>query len=157
MLGTQEKPRSRRGQVWEETSKQDEQFMFRTPWWPNSDRRAVSGLLSNLSPDRAFCLAYKRGGEVWGRPVSVSLHVRFRPTHPPAPVARIPVRPGPPIHATAKPAGVQRCAAWPHCPPPSEPYSKPLNDWGHECQGAISIQSTSMLAAACECGVLCSV
>jgi hypothetical protein len=60
--------------------------------------------LSNLSPDRAFCLAYKRGGEVWGRPVSVSLHVRLRPTHLRPRSHAIPVWPGPPLHATAKPS-----------------------------------------------------
>jgi hypothetical protein len=41
--------------------------MFCTPWWPNSGRRAPSAPLSKMSPDRGFCLAYKRGGEVWRR------------------------------------------------------------------------------------------
>ena len=104
-----------------------------------------------------FVLHIKRTGEVWGRPVSVSRDVRFRPTHPPAPVGRIPVWPGPPLHAAAKPAGVQRCAAWPYCVPAHEPCSKSSITWGHRCQGALLILSTSMSAAACECGGSCSI
>jgi hypothetical protein len=36
-----------------------------------------------------------------------------------------------PSKAPAANAAFQ-CAAWPHCLPPSGPYSKPLNYWGHE-------------------------
>src|ERR1700730_12609812 len=72
------------------------------PWLGELENISLGhGVSSNLSRDRASCLAYKRGGEVWGRPVSVSLLVRFRPTHAPAPVARIPVWPGP--HAMRSP------------------------------------------------------